>query len=334
MKESLKKWLSSHYQSWLNNRSPAQKQHRLQQKNLFIFPSLLGASYLVTIGVFWLLGTNYANNLILALSYFLISIFFVSIFHTYFNLQGLGFVVAAAKPIYAGELALIELSFIRSGKRLHRSISIGWGDSHWQSVDWQGEDKIVLKLPVRVLQRGIFIPPRLNIRSYYPLGLLRCWCELALDTTVLVYPSPVKCESSLLNSSTSELSERQLATQSISSQQQEFQELQLHRSGEPLTQVAWKQFARTGVLYKKHYADYAADISVLSWHNYPGVEPEIRLQHLCFKALELAAQQRSFSLELPGVELSAADTKQHLNAVLSALALFPVNAEVSSQVRL
>jgi len=330
---SLKKWLSSHYQTWLSRRLPAQKQHRLQQKNLFIFPSLLGASYFATISIFWLLGTNYDNNLILALCYLLISIFFVGIFHTYLNLHGLALQVTDAKPIYAGELALIELCFTRSGKRQHNSISIGWDSAHRQVIDWQGEDKVLIKLPVRVLQRGLFIPPRLSIKSYYPLGLLRCWCELAMDTTVLVYPTPVKCDSPVISSSASEPSDTQGSSQSISGQQQEFQELQLHRSGEPLTQVAWKQYARTGVLYKKHYADYASDISALNWHNYPGVESEMRLQHLCFEALELATQQRPFSLQLPGVELAAADTKQHLNAVLSALALFQVNADVSSQER-
>jgi len=41
----------------------------------------------------------------------------------------------------------------------------------------------------------------------------------------------------------------------------------------------------------------------------------------------------SFSLQLSGVELVAADTKLHLMAVLSPSALYQVNADVSSQER-
>ncbi|MCJ8338882.1 MAG: DUF58 domain-containing protein [Pseudomonadales bacterium] len=330
MRSNLKKWLAGYYQFWLNNRLPAQKQQRLQQKNLFIFPSLLGACYLVLITIFWLLGTNYANNLILGLCYLLISIFLLSIFHTYLNLHGLHLAVGNSKPVYAGELAQIELYVMRRLKRQYNSISIGWGSSLSQVIDWQGEDKVLVKLPVRVLQRGLFQPPRVSLKSYYPLGLMRCWCHLAIDTTVLVYPSPVKFDNTHSSSSAGELQEGNLSSQIISGQQQEFQELQLYRNGEPLTQVAWKQFARSGVLYKKHFTDYASDSSALNWHNYPGVEPEMRLQYLCYEALEFAAQQRSFSLQLPGVEIAAADTKSHLNAVLSALALFQINPDLSS----
>ena len=62
--------------NWLNKRIPAATRFSLNHKNIFIFPSRFGGLYLfLCLGLF-ILGTNYQNNLMILLCYFLVSLFY------------------------------------------------------------------------------------------------------------------------------------------------------------------------------------------------------------------------------------------------------------------
>jgi hypothetical protein len=88
---------------WLDKRVPLASSVFLTRKNIYTFPTLTGGSFLGLSLVLWLLGTTYQNNLILALSYLLISLIIVAIFHSYANLAGLQIKVLGAKPAFVGE---------------------------------------------------------------------------------------------------------------------------------------------------------------------------------------------------------------------------------------
>ena len=75
----------------------------LNRKNLYTFPNFTGLIYLLITAVIWLLGTNYQNNLILGLSYLLVSIFVVGILHAFANLAGISIRFVGARPAFAGE---------------------------------------------------------------------------------------------------------------------------------------------------------------------------------------------------------------------------------------
>ena len=88
---------------WLDSRAPLSGQHKLSQKNLYTFPNLTGLGLTTTIIILWLLGTNYQNNLILGLSYLLISLFVVAIWHAFSNLVSLEVKAVTAHPGFAGD---------------------------------------------------------------------------------------------------------------------------------------------------------------------------------------------------------------------------------------
>ncbi len=104
----MKPWQSLHQAwqqrmtAWLDHRIPPASQYRLNRHNLFIFPSHTGWVYLCLTVAIFLLGSNYENNLVLALAYLLFSLFVVSMHYCHYNLSGLTVDAMTAPTGYAG----------------------------------------------------------------------------------------------------------------------------------------------------------------------------------------------------------------------------------------
>ncbi|NRA19195.1 MAG: DUF58 domain-containing protein [Oceanospirillaceae bacterium] len=305
----------------LSKRKTLKKRHQLTHKNLFIFPSLLGLCYLLFIMLLWLLGTNYQNNLILALSYLLISIMLVSIFHSYVNLQGLTVSVAPSAAVFCGEIAIIPLCFESAQQGRYQGIKIGWRGAPIAPIEWGGKGEIAATLAFKTTVRGKIQVPRLELRSYYPLGLLRCWCLLPLDLQVVVYPQAVAA-SPIESGFEADAEAAANATQyRRRADTVEFDNLQRYQQGESIKNIAWKHYARSDILYRKNSLNTPQANTSLRWDQYPAAGCEQKLQHLCFAALRLSEQDRSYSLTLPQVYIEASSGASHLQQVLTALAL-------------
>ena len=93
------------FQHWLDRRIPGNKQHTLSHSNLFIFPTRQGFIFLLIASVLWVLGTNYQNNLILALVFFMVALLVVAIISTYSNLAKLKLSYEGCAEVFAGDAA-------------------------------------------------------------------------------------------------------------------------------------------------------------------------------------------------------------------------------------
>ena len=89
--------------NWLNRRVPPATALTLSRRNLFIFPTRTGGWYLVLTLAIFLLGSNYENNLVLALSYLLFSLFVVSMHYCHFNVSRLRVTAESGQHCYAGQ---------------------------------------------------------------------------------------------------------------------------------------------------------------------------------------------------------------------------------------
>ena len=275
------------------------------------------------VALLWLLGTNYENNAILAVSYLLLSVFLISIFHCFFNIQGL--VIKATKPVrvFVGEQAAIVLKFERASLHNHQSVELAWQGMKKQPLLWNNGLTQQVTIPYRAHKRGLITSPVLSLRSLYPLGLIRCWCYIPMQSYVIVYPRAQAGEQTHTQLSSSESTDQ---TNQSSSQggEQEFDHLDQYRTGEARSLISWKHYAKTDTLYKKSYSSNESESHELNWQHYPGVETELRLSYLCYQALALNAQNKPFSLVLPSLSIARAQSDQHLLEVLEALALFEV----------
>ena len=90
---------------WLERRIPPSETVYLDHRRIFIFPTFNGLMFLGVSVILFLAGINYQNNLMLALSFLLVSLFITSIFSTYRNLSGLRLENAGSSPVFVGESA-------------------------------------------------------------------------------------------------------------------------------------------------------------------------------------------------------------------------------------
>lgn len=313
--------VSRRLNQWLDNRLPPRRSVLLNRINVFIFPSQAGFSFLLTILLLWLIGTNYENNLVFGLTFLLTGLFVVSILYTYSNLAGIRVTAVRSKPAFAGENAEFELLVERNNSRNYENLLLSWRDMPPQIVNLtdSGQQRVTLYLPGK--QRGWLHPGRILVQTYYPLGLLRAWTWLDLDMSCLIYPKPI-------SAGPIPMAQGAQGDGAITSRNgtEDFYGLKEYQAGESLRHVAWKQYARGQGLHTKEYAASVDRRLWLDWDYLAGMDRENRLSRLCYWVLEAAHTDNEYGLRLPGVEIKPARGIEHRDRLLKLLALFEVGA--------
>ena len=95
--------LQGYWNKWLNKRIPAATQHHLNHQNIFIFPAKFGLLFLSLCVLLFLLGTNYQNNLMLLLCYFLLAIFLVNLLASYINFARIDLQIGKCSEVFVGD---------------------------------------------------------------------------------------------------------------------------------------------------------------------------------------------------------------------------------------
>jgi len=313
---ALRRRLSSWHTAWLQRRIPAAAVVTLDQRRLFIFPTLAGAFFLCMLLVMLLAALNYQNNMSYALCFLLGSVFVVGILHTYANLAGLSLSGIAVAPVFCGNDARFQLRLHSSRQRnhYHLAVSLTGGAPSWIDVPADGEVDICLIVPAG--RRGWLRPGRLRIEGRYPLGLLRCWTLVDLELAALVYPRPLPVREP------EQAQGRGQGSGSGSKGSDDFHGLRDYRRGDSLKQIHWRSLAKGAPLSIELRESQAEQSVWLDWNELPGIDTETRLSQLCELALRAHRRQQQYGLRLPGLEIVPARGDGHLADVLRALALF------------
>ena len=312
-------WRSTRFRAWLDRRMPPSNAITLDQKKIFILPTREGVFFSLLIVFMVLAGINYQNSLIFALAFLLASLLMVSILHTYRNLSGLTILAGGTLPAFAGEDAEFTVMLSRLGARTYEALLLGWNRDLLQGADLLEDEEVKIKLFVETRVRGPMNPGRLLIQTNYPVGLFRSWTWVDLDMSTIVYPSPVPAGDIPVVSASSDEG-KLLAREGV----EDFYGLREYQQGDPLKQVAWKSYARTGELLTKQFSAFADRRIWLDWESYPGMDREARLSRLCYWVLKLDATNNEYGLRLPGVEITPHRGVEHREEILKALAIFEV----------
>ena len=305
---------------WIDKRSPVSRKVKLTRKNLYILPTATGFSFFLLSFILWLLGTSYQNNLVLALSYLLISLIVVAIFHTYANLAGLQIKVLGCKPVFVGENADFILQTEGLRDKGHDNLIIRWWDGEDACFDFKGENNTQIQVSLYADKRGIIKPGKLLIESVFPLGIIRCWTWLNLQASAIAFPEPLKVKFPTQRSGVNESEQGEQVSGS-----DDFSGLKEYRAGDPIKHIAWKHYAREQGLYSKEYTSTKNQDSWLDWNDFLHLQPEARLSALCYWCVQFDRLQITYGLRLPGKEILPALNDSHRLNVLSTLALFNIN---------
>ncbi len=309
------------YFRFIDKRIVAADQHTLSRKNLFIFPTARGFIYLFIAIFLWVLGTNYQNNLILALAFFMVSLFVLAILLTFQNLNKLVIKFnGLAGDAFADQEAQFKVVLSKSSRQGAEEIQLAWfgSEREFTAIHYAQHSEEEHYLTYFCQQRGLHKLPRLRIQSYFPLGIIRCWTWLSWEQPIVIYPKPLNGSLGSLTKGTDDDADGLHPVKGG----EDFSGLKQYVSGDPLRRVAWKTFAKGQGLFVK---DFNESLSSEKWLDYDvvvGMSKEDKLSILSFWVLHLYQEDECFGLHLPNTTIKPSSGRAHRNDCLKKLAEF------------
>lgn len=304
---------------FIDKRIPAAREHTLIQRRLFILPNSQGFAFLLLIAILWVLGTNYQNNLVLALAFLMCSLFVVAILHTFLNLLGLRIEYKTYAEVFAQHEAKVVFSLVNKKTRWVESIVLFWHgeEASAELCNIEAAQTNDLSLYLYAPTRGVMALPRLCVQSDFPFGLLRCWTWLNWSDQILVYPAP-------LNSTIRPIHSVEGQSDGLHPVRggEDFQGLQPYKVGDNFRHISWKVYARGQGLYVK---DFAQSVSKENWLDFDAIHSssiEQKLSILSFWVQHFYQQDEYFGLKMPACSYGPDSGYEHRKRCLKALAEF------------
>ena len=323
MKQLVKRRLNR----WLKRRIPAASQHKLSNRNIFIMPTRFGYLYLFFVVLLFLLATNYQNNVIMLLSYLLASLFITAMMHSFYNFSGIVLSSGNTASGYAKQNISFPINIVVPNERL--DLSFCFDDQQVTHLPKSVKGEQTVYVSCHYQNRGVYLPGRLKVWSEYSLGLFITWTRIDFDHQCTVYPESITLRNNK-NSFTGFSKNNALLETSLLEYKpgtDDFFELKTHILGEPISRIAWKQFARGQGLLTKHYLKQEGSIRWLKLMDMPNHGIEKQLQYLCFLVNEYNYIGQIFGLDLGREEIPPSQGEYHNKQCLMALAVFPgINA--------
>ena len=318
-------WVSKRIEAWSEKRNPVGTQAILNRKNILILPTAQGMLFVMAALVVFIAAINYENSLAFGLAFMMVSLFLVSMFHAFNNLNGLELSAMPSNPVFCGEDAAFQVLLNREGNRKHEALELYFRGSTLSQAGMGHYRQEQVSVFFATDKRGEYTAPKLYVSSRFPTGLFTTWSVVNLQMRCLVYPKPVGVPLQQLLDSGSNADESAL----VRSGTEDFYGFRSFTPGDSLKQVAWKNVARGQGMLVKQFVDYIDERLWLDWDMFFGFGQEERLSRLCFCVLQLAGSDATYGLKLPGLEIAPGSGKHHKLKVLQALALYGLAANES-----
>lgn len=322
MKNSIQALRKKWYLPWLDRRIPPAKEVELNRKRIFIFPSKFGFAFCFLMLVMLVLAINYQNNMAYLLVFFMASLFFVTLHHSYNNLSGLCFSIKANASVHAEDEQIFAVRAVSRSKleRFNIFVKFPLSDAACFDVNLASKNVTEVSLSHSTFKRGILKPGRLLIESDYPLGLFRVWSWVDLKTQAIIYP---KLLAAPLSDSDND-QQGESFTPTISATGDEFYQLRGFRQGDNTKHIHWRHYAKSQQLTTQQFAKSVSEAKHLDWYSLTGSTEE-KLSVMAYWAILFEREQHAYSLILPNKTIAKNHGQQHLNEVLTNLALYGEN---------
>ena len=296
----------------------------LTQRRVFTLPSKTGLSFIVVLVLCFLTSTNYNLNLGFGMTYLLGGVAIVNTFYTFRNLAYLQLSASNGSPIFAGDPAEFVFHIKNPDKQERYALHLSFRGTPMQEqvVDIDMQQEITVHLRKDSDRRGLLHCPRVQIQTWFPLGLLRAWSTWLPASFTLVYPHPEQNPPPLPIGGEAD-------EQGISSQgQEEFSGVKIYQQGDPLKHLAWKHIARVDVeaggnLVSKQFSGTKQGSVVIDFLALPQqLDLESKLSRMTAWVLLAEQQQLSYAFKLGQFHRPESRGEEHRNACLEALALY------------
>lgn len=329
--KSVSEFFNKNFECWLSNRIPTSKEHQLNSRNIMIYPTRFGLSYIGFVVLVFLLGTNYQNNIILLFSYLLASLFISVMLHSFYNFSQLRFYSQAKQLGYADEKLYFPIKI--TAEKTHYDINAYFTDrtlnSQADKVSQCLKGSEEIKLGYKSSKRGKHYLGRVTVFSEYSLGFFKSKTVLDFGHYAIIYPkakSLIAGQYQFYAQPDEPNIESYQTTNYVGTD--DFSELRSFVRGESRARTAWKQLAKGQGHYSKHYQESQGKLQWLKLKDMPSNDIETQLAYLSFLIGELTAAHQTFGLSL-STELNNVSKNitpnvgfEHQQACLTALALY------------
>lgn len=325
--------LKSAFTNYINKTIPDDDSLLLTHKNVFIMPTRFGMLFLGLLAILFVLGTNYQNNPILLLCYFLLGVLFWALFQCFFNLHKTQFELTSCQDHFLGEQGtfLILISNRQSPPSQNRPMQLQlWHDKTRLLTEIIPGTDNQLRCHFSLPKRGRHTLPKLKIRSEFPFGLIQAWSYLRPSQQVWVYPKPQSggWQFAEYEGNQDHSSEQQNTHQSENSERQ-FDGIRGYIPGSPMSQVAWKQYAKQqqGDYLLKDFVGENKHAVALTFASVRATDLETKLSVLTQACLDLQRDAVPFALNLEGfggepINIETGIGEQHVQHCLKTLASY------------
>ncbi|NOQ34476.1 MAG: DUF58 domain-containing protein [Methylococcaceae bacterium] len=267
----------------------------------------------------------YNNNLAYLLVFLLMSVFIVTILHTFKALDGLVIEKGQAQAVYAGEEAAFDL-YINNPRTVERfglQFKLSLAETPLKSLDdadlmsLKAAEKKLLRLYSPTHKRGWHPCEAIIISCGYPLGLFRAWSVLRFEFKALVYPKPA-----LEDIPFPETAGSQAQQGTEKKGEGDFYGLREYQEGDAIRDIHWKAYAKGQGLFSKFYSGEALAELWLDYEQTRGADTEQRLSQLCRWLVDADQSGLQYGFVLAGLTIQPSSGTEHFKKCLKALALF------------
>lgn len=265
------------------------------------------------LAVMLLTAINYQNSLIYLITFFLGSVFVLSIWLCFLNMVGLVVTGESSGRAFQGKplpfnCKLSRINGLPIGLKLGETSKVALSVSHIIDQD----DTCTIQCQPKV--RGRHELPSLYLESRYPFGLILAWSWPKVAIESLVYPMPLRADQIVSGFNDG-------VTNDISLPSFDYNDIREFQTGDSLNRILWKKLASNDQLVVRESDNIVVNPEWLDWDNYEG-DLENRLSQLCYEVCRFSNVGASFGLRLPGIEIMPASGKEHTRVCLDNLALF------------
>ncbi|WP_067562463.1 DUF58 domain-containing protein [Halofilum ochraceum] len=321
----LRRLRSAIAERWLDRRVPRESARiRLHRRRLFILPTPLGYTFAATLALLLLGALNYGASLGFAVTFLLAGSGALAMIHTYRNLEGLELTFSPPPAAFAGERPRLPVR-LRADAPQRWGIALEGGDGRAPVTAPAPEAPADAEFRFPPRPRGRFRPPRLRVCTEWPFGLLRVWSWVWPDVGGIVYPA---CLDHGLPPP-----ERPASTgidRPSAGAEEDFAGLRAYQPGDSPRRISWTAFARTDDLLVKAFESAPAGDYRFDWDDTAPLQPEERLEQLCFWVVRAERAGLRYGLALPDQRIDPGTGPAHRARCLEALALLGIGEDATA----
>ncbi len=305
----------------------------LDRHRIYILPTRTGVVFWMVVCVLLIGSINFGLQLGYLLTFMIISMALVAMYHTHRNLTGLTIRGQKVDSVHAGDVAFFELTISNPFPTPRYALNFNFmlPARRWRVPDKEREEpmpgtwidvpagslgRVSVGLPTR--RRGRRICPRIRLSTRFPFGIWEAWSYLRPALSAVIYPSPESDAPPLPQAGIG----KEEVSSGIAAGGDEFSGVRPYQPGDPRKMIAWRLAARSDELSVKFFESTGSGDVLLDFDALPSdLNVEQRLSRLARWVLMAEAAGFWYELRLPASQVERGHGHDHCERCLEALAL-------------